>query len=162
MTALKKKGRIESPIDHVAKRLRKAGLRLTPQRLAIFQALKESHSHPTAEELYQEVRKRFPMVSRNTIYLTLEALKQVGETSEVEIGRDAARFELNPVPHDHTVCIRCKKIVDISDPELRKLTPPRGLHVRFHVIRHRVDFFGLCKTCMGLPRHSDRNSSRRA
>jgi len=160
MTRLPKKSGVNLPISPLAKRLREAGLRLTPQRLAIFQALKESHSHPTADELYQEVRRRFPMVSRNTIYLTLEALKRVGETAEVQVGREAARFELNPMAHDHAVCLRCKTITDISDRALRRLKPPPGLRARFHVISHRVDFFGLCEACTALRRCGDRNSGR--
>ncbi len=122
-------------------------MRLTAQRLGVFQALKTSRSHPTVEDVYRQVRKRFPKISLNTVYLNLEALTRAGETSEVWIAHDAARFESNSVPHDHAVCVRCKKIVDIHDSVLRRLKIPRRLAMRFDVIRHRVDFFGLCKTC---------------
>ena len=125
---------------------------MTAQRLVIFRALRESPFHPTAEDLYRSVRRRVPSISRNTVYLTLEALKRAGETSEFWIDRAAARFEPDFAPHDHAVCIRCKKIEDLSDPKLRRVAPPRGLEPRFKVLSHRVDFFGVCKACRPLLR----------
>jgi len=133
-------------------------LRLTAQRLGVLQALKSSHDHPTTEDVYRQVRKRFPRISLNTVYLNLEALTRAGETSEVWIGHDAARFEPDSVPHDHAVCVRCKKIVDIHDPALRRLKIPRGLAMRFDVIHHRVDFFGLCKMCRARRRREQPRS----
>lgn len=148
------------PADPLAERLRNARLRLTAQRLGVFQALKKSRFHPTAEDVYRDVRKRFPRISRNTVYLNLEALKRAGETSEVWFRHDAARFEPNSTPHDHAVCISCQKIIDISDRRLRKLRVPRGLAARFKVIRHRVEFLGLCVAC-GAHRRGKRSRSHR-
>lgn len=148
------------PIDPLVARLRNVGLRLTAQRLGVLQALKTSHSHPTVEDLYRQVRKRFPNISLNTVYLNLEALTRAGETSQVWIGDDAARFEPNSVPHDHAVCVGCKKIVDVHEPALRRVKIPRKLATRFDVIRHRVDFFGLCKTCRVRRRREQPRSYR--
>ena len=150
--ALDRTGHSTSSADPLAERLRKAGLRLTAQRLLIFKALRESPLHPTAEDLYRSVRRRVPSISRNTIYLTLAALNRAGETSEFWIDREAARFEPDSTPHDHAVCIRCKKIEDLSDPKLRRVAPPPGLEARFKVLSYRVDFFGLCKACRPLLR----------
>lgn len=102
------------------------------------------------------------MVSRNTIYLTLAALQRVGETAAVQSGSEPIRFELNPVAHDHAVCVRCKQIVDLSDPALRDLKPPPTLAARFKVISHRVDFFGLCEACAVFSHRRPRNASRRS
>ena len=159
MTILQKRVHAK-PADPLAERLRNAGLRLTAQRLGVFRALKRSRFHPTAEEVYRDVRKRFPRMSRNTVYLNLEALKRAGETSEVWFRHDAARFEPNSTPHDHAVCMSCQKIMDISDPRLRKLRAPRGLAARFTVIRHRVEFLGLCAAC-GARRRRKRSRSHR-
>ncbi|MBI4638286.1 MAG: transcriptional repressor [Candidatus Rokubacteria bacterium] len=158
MTTLEKGVAGKRPIDPLAARLRNAGLRVTAQRLGVLQVLKASHIHPTAEAVHRQVRKRFPKISLNTVYLNLEALTRVGETSEVWIGHDAARFEANSVPHDHAVCVRCKKIADVHDPALRRLKMPRGFAMKFDVISHRVDFFGLCKTCrVGRRRNKPRS-----
>jgi len=97
--------------------------------------------------VYRQARKRLPRISLNTVYLNLEALTRAGETAEVWIGDEAARFERHSVPHDHAVCVECKKIVDIHDSALRRLKMPRRLAKRFDALGHRVDFFGLCKTC---------------
>ena len=134
--------------------------RVTASRLGVLQALKTSHTHPTVEDVYRQVRKRFPKISLNTVYLDLEALTRAGETSEVWIGPDAARFEPNSMPHDHAVCVRCKKIVDVHDSSLRRLTMPRGLAIRFDVSSHRADFFGLCKTCQARRRRNKPRSYR--
>lgn len=137
----------KAPIDPLAARLWSTGLRVTVQRLGILQVLKTSRGHPTAEDVYRQARKRFPRISLNTVYLNLEALTRAGETSEIWIGHGAARFEANNAPHDHAVCLECKKIVDIHAPALRRLQMPRRLAKRFEVTSHRVDFFGLCKPC---------------
>jgi Fur family transcriptional regulator, peroxide stress response regulator len=143
------------PSDRRAEHLRKAGLRLTIPRLAVFRALVESHSHPTAEEIYQAARRRVPRISRNTVYLNLDALRRIGATTEVQIGHKLpARFESNIVRHDHAVCVGCSTIVDIYDPRFQKLTPPRTVRARFHVLSYRVDFFGLCKRCQALRRRA--------
>ena len=126
MRTLRKGVAGKTPTDPLAARLRNAGLRVTASRLGVLQALKTSHTHPTVEDVYRQARKRFPKISLNTVYLNLEALTRAGETSEVWIGHDAARFEPNSVPHDQI---------------------PRRLAMRFDVIRHWVDFFGVCKTC---------------
>ncbi len=152
------------PVDPLAERLRRAGLKLTPQRLAVFRALKASRSHPTAEELYQTVRTRVPMISRNTIYQTLEALKRVGEISEVGLGAEAARFEPNQERHDHAVCLGCKTILDIAESRWRPRIPWR-LGRRFKVLGHRVEYLGYCADCLGRGgwprRRRARSASRR-
>lgn len=157
-----------TPLDPLAERLRRAGLKLTPQRLAVFRALKGSRSHPTAEELYREVRQRVPMISRNTIYQTLEALKRAGEISEVGIGDVAARFEPNQERHDHAVCLGCRTILDIPDAPGWRPRLPRRLGGRFKVLGHRIEFLGYCADCLekgpgpraARPRGSARGASR--
>lgn len=163
MTAHAKSVHAKFGVDRLAERLRKAGLRLTSQRLAIFQALKNSDSHPTVEAIYRAVRKRFPRMSRNTVYLNLETLKRAGETTEVWVGHDAARFEPNSTRHDHVVCIGCKKIVDIIAPAFQRLKVPRALGAGFEVLNHRVDFYGFCKACKRRkgPRSMRRTHTRR-
>ena len=89
VTTSTKRLHADAQIGRLIPRLRKAGLRMTAQRLGVFQALRSSRSHPTVEELYQEIRKRVPNISRNTIYLNLGVSRRMGETSEVQIGHDA-------------------------------------------------------------------------
>jgi Fur family transcriptional regulator, peroxide stress response regulator len=138
------------PRDTPADRLRQAGLRLTAPRLAVFCALAESRSHLTAEEIYQAARRRAPRISRNTVYLNLDALRRIGATSEIQLGHKLpARFEPSIVRHDHAVCLKCSKIIDIYDPRLQKLKPPPNIGERFRVLGYRVDFFGFCKRCSG-------------
>lgn len=132
----------------IALRLRARGLRVTAQRVAVLQALAQSGGHPTVDEIYREVQRRFPMISLNTVYKTLTALREQGELISVESGEDGAlRFESNPTPHHHLVCLRCRRIQDVIDPALNALRGSRRLLGSFTVVGHRVEFFGYCPEC---------------
>lgn len=132
----------------IARRLRARGLRITAQRVAILQTLEGSAGHPTVEEIYRDVRRRFPMISLNTVYKTLNALRERGESIAVESGEDGAlRFESNPAPHHHLVCLRCRRIQDMTDPALDALRASSRRLGGFTVVGHRVEFFGYCPTC---------------
>jgi len=142
--------------DAAADRLRDAGLRITAQRVAVLQALLQSSGHPTVQEIYQRVRRHFPMISLNTVYKTLNVLRERGELAAVGDGEDGAiRFESNPTPHHHVVCLGCRRIQDVLDPAIDALHGPSRLGGGFAVIGHRIEFFGYCRQCRktaGSPR----------
>ena len=92
--------------------LRKAGLRITPQRLAILRTFAGDTSHPTAQDLYERLRPEFPSMSFATVYKTLDALARAGLTGMVRIGQ-AARFDPNTTPHYHLVCESCGTVLDV-------------------------------------------------
>lgn len=148
------KGRPASPRipavirDAIARRLRARGLRVTAQRVAVLQVLAESTGHPTVGEIYALVRRRFPMISLNTVYVTLTTLRARGDLIAVESGEHGAlRFESNPAPHHHLVCLRCRRIQDVRDPALDAVRAPRRGGGGFTVVGHRVEFFGYCPEC---------------
>jgi Fur family peroxide stress response transcriptional regulator len=148
----------------IARRLRARGLRVTAQRVAILQTLEGIVGHPTVEEVYREVRRHFPMISLNTVYKTMNALREQGELIAVESGEDGAlRFESNPLPHHHLVCLRCRRIQDMTDPALDALRGSSRRLGGFTVVGHRVEFFGYCPTCRTRieppPRRSPRSRS---
>jgi Fur family peroxide stress response transcriptional regulator len=93
--------------------LRSAGLKITPQRMAIAECLAGDATHPTAQELYERLRERFPSMSVATVYNTLSALDSVGHCRRLEMG-GAIRFDPNVAPHDHAVCERCGAIRDVA------------------------------------------------
>jgi Fur family peroxide stress response transcriptional regulator len=135
----------------VAGRLRANGLRVTAQRVAILQTLAQCTGHPTVQEIYQRVRRQFPMISLNTVYKTLSALCERGELFAVGGAEDGAlRFESDPTPHHHVVCLGCRRIQDVMDPALDALRGSSRELGGFAVIGHRVEFFGYCRNCRGL------------
>ena len=137
--------------QELARRLQDKGLKCTPQRLAIYAALTASDAHPSAEELYRGVKARYPMLSRNTVYQTLEILTMAGLAQAIRSGRSNARYDGNNDAHHHMVCLSCDRVEDFHDPSLERLAPPSRLRRHYRVLHHRVEFYGYCRSC------SDRN-----
>lgn len=137
------------PLTHqeLAQQLQARGLKCTPQRLAIYRALTVSDAHPSAEELYREVKGQYPMLSRNTVYQTLETLTTAGLVQSVRSGRSHTRYDGNSDAHHHMVCLSCNRVEDFHDASLERLAPPPGLRRRYRVLHHRVEFYGYCRSC---------------
>ena len=123
------------------------GLKLTPQRCAIYEMLRASTAHPTAETIYRAVKRAYPMISPNTVYYTLSALKEAGLISEVNLGHQHARFDANMDRHHHLICLSCKAINDLYDEALDQLTVSSDQDKAYTIIGHRVEFYGYCRRC---------------
>ena len=133
--------------DYIAT-LRAHGLQVTYQRLAIYQALYLTKQHPSAETIYQQVRKRFPMISLGTVYKTLEKFYEVGLIEKVSPITEVARYDALTAPHHHLVCLECQSIQDadsiVGEP---KVTVPDKNG--FRVVRQQVVLQGYCPACKG-------------
>ncbi|HTP42217.1 MAG TPA: transcriptional repressor [Nitrospiria bacterium] len=151
------------PVDQgaLARRLQARGLKCTPQRLAIYAALSASDDHPSAEVLYRDVKADYPMLSRNTVYQTLEALTTAGLAQAIRTGRSHARYDGNSEPHHHMVCLSCDRVEDFHDASLERLAAPARLRRRYRVVHHRVEFYGYCRTCHDRNPHASRVHSHK-
>jgi Fur family peroxide stress response transcriptional regulator len=128
--------------------LRAHGLQVTYQRLAIYQVLCNSTKHPTADEIYQKVQKRFPMISLGTVYKSLERFEEAGLVQRACMLADVSRYEAKMGSHHHLFCVRCQTIHDIDDPiGENKLTLPEGHG--FEILGHDVIVRGYCPECAG-------------
>ncbi len=94
-------------------RLKKKGVVLTIQRLAVWEFLDNTQLHPTVEEIYTNLKEKYPSISQATIYSTLELLKKEGEIQKLSIRKDKVCFDPNPKMHHHFFCQRCEKVFDI-------------------------------------------------
>ena len=121
--------------------------RETPQRRAIMTVLRGSKSHPTADEVYDEVKKVMPRISRGTVYRNLHLLRERGDIAELDLSGAITRYEGTKESHYHFVCERCGKVFDLDMPvrhELdRELEERTGCEVSFH----QLEFRGLCRDC---------------
>ncbi len=126
--------------------LRDHGLQVTYQRLAIYQALYFTKEHPSAEVIYQQVKKRFPMISLGTVYKTLEKFYEVGLIQKVSPVTEVARYDAMTGPHHHMVCLECQSIQDIEDTagEQQISVPVKN---GFQVVRQQVVLQGYCPGC---------------
>ena len=121
--------------------------RNTKQRQAILDVLCASTSHPTAAELFQEVRQRVPEISLGTVYRNLEVLAESGHVVRVHDGGHEARFDGNRHPHAHIQCTRCGRLADVEValPDLAALS---GSQVGgFLVTEHALTLRGICSDC---------------
>jgi len=125
--------------------IRRLGLKITPQRLAILEYLEGNLSHPTAEEIYRHVQKRFPSISFATVYNTLEALKKKGLVRELYLEGNRKRFDPDPRPHHHFYCLSCGTILDVHTEISLKI--PQNLQKIADVKEYTILFTGLCCKC---------------
>lgn len=132
----------------LARRLRESGLRLTPQRLAIYQALVERHDHPTAQQLHLDLAERLPSLSPATVYNTLQALVEQGLVDELgEAGDGAIHYDGDVAPHLNLVCTRCHRIDDLYDPALAGMRDEVAERSGYAIHGARLVFYGLCPAC---------------
>jgi Fur family peroxide stress response transcriptional regulator len=127
-------------------------MKMTPQRIAIMKYLDGNTSHPSAGDIYGALKEQFPTMSLATVYNTMETLKTQGAVIELSIDRGKKRFDPNPEPHHHLICVKCKAIVDvfIDFPLTLSDADTRG----FEIIGNHVDFYGICKPCSDEQRGS--------
>ena len=128
-------------------RLRRAGTKLTHQRLEIFRELARSQEHPDAEEVYRAVRKRVPTISLDTVYRTLWMLLDLGLIDTLGAHRGRARFDANLELHHHFVCRRCGLTRDFHSSEFDGLEVPAAVKSFGSIDGTRVEVRGICLRC---------------
>ncbi len=121
--------------------------RKSKQKEAIFKVLKGATSHPTAEWVYERVRREIPNISLGTVYRDLKLLKQDGEILEVSLAGTQSRFDGKAENHYHFRCLKCNRIFDVDGPVDKELDKRIAQKMGFTVFEHRLEFHGLCKNC---------------
>ena len=134
-------------------------IRITRQRKAILDCLRGVDTHPTADEIYQMVRRRMPKVSLGTVYRNLELLCQYGEILKLELGGSQRRYDGNLKKHYHVRCVQCGRVGDIV---INPTTIPETFslkHEEFEITGHRLDFLGICSDCKRKKKPRAKNGS---
>ncbi|MEX5631993.1 Fur family transcriptional regulator [Parafrankia sp. FMc2] len=123
-------------------------LRLTPQRGAVLEVLKAADDHPTAAEVYERVRVAAPGIGSATVYRALALLVATGHALELSLGDGtAARYDANTSRHDHAVCERCGRAVDIDQPVPDGMVAEIARRSGFTITGYDLQFRGLCPAC---------------
>ena len=130
--------------------LRRRGGRLTPQRVAIYDAVVGQTTHPSVEMVHAAVRERFPGVSQATVYATLDLLAELGFVQEV--GGRVRRYDGRAGRHVNLVCERCGEVADVADPRLETLERRTAMRAGFDVRSARFELHGLCRRCRAQAR----------
>jgi len=126
---------------------RQAGLRVTPQRIAVCRELARSKEHPSADMLCRKLRKRFPNISLDTVNRTLLTLREIGVAIVVEGSGGAKRFDGNLEKHQHFKCVKCKRIIDFYHEPFDNIEVPASIAGKFKVLRKTVYLEGICERC---------------
>lgn len=117
------------------------------QREMILKVLQENVVHPTADFIYELIKKELPSISLATVYRNLNQLAEAGEICKIESLDGAVHFDCNTHKHYHFICIKCNKVYDVPydvAPELEdKVLEKTGLQV----IKHDIAFKGICQHC---------------
>ena len=130
--------------------LRKAGLRVTPQRLAIVGLLLGSKAHPSPEMVYRELKPAYPGLSLNTVYQTLHSLEEAGVLRRVGMEENVYRYDANVLPHPHLVCRSCGRVDDTDgnlEPVLKELMARAPQATGWDIRAMDCTFYGICPEC---------------
>jgi Fur family transcriptional regulator, peroxide stress response regulator len=135
------------PEDSAIEALRSKGYKATPQRIAICRIALNSRVHPSAQEVYHEVKKINPTVSLATVYKTLEVLRDLNLVQEINFPKGQARFDSYMSPHINLVCLKCGSITDLDETTIKEITQKVTSFTKFKPIGQRMDLYGICQKC---------------
>jgi len=120
---------------------------LTKQRQAVLQVIRESEEHMTANEVFEDARRILPGISFATVYNSLRYLKLERLIGEVRFGTDASRYDRTLTRHDHAICSKCAKLVDIELPIPDGLLEEAAHRSKFEPESIELILRGLCPEC---------------
>ena len=127
--------------------LRNKGYKATPQRIAICRFALSSRDHPTAQQVYNEVKKIHPTVSLATVYKTLQVLRNLDLIEEINLPQGQARFDSYTKPHINLICLQCGNIIDLDETTAIEITGKVVAAAKFKPKGQRIDIFGTCRRC---------------
>jgi len=137
--------------------------RATRQLTAVYEALEEDHSHPSADEIYQRVRRTLPRISLGTVYRNLQRLVEEGKIRMFLLGERVARYDPMTAEHDHFICQQCGRVEDVLLERNRQVNLAPLVKKGFTVTAHSLAIHGLCQKCgRQQPKQSRARQVRRA
>ena len=130
----------------ITTRMKEKGLRITPQRYAVYANLLSRHDHPTVEDILIEINKELPIASKASVYSALTVLREIGLVDEVLLDEGVTRYDGRVTPHHHCICQRCGAIADLDWEifgDILRQPLPQG----FQFQTYQVTVKGLCRSC---------------
>ena len=130
----------------IAEVFRKNGYKLTPQLLAVYEAINHNPTHPNAEAIYKILQPNYPSMSLATVYKTMEIFAKIGVVQVLQCAEDAHRYDYNTTPHAHIRCEKCNRVIDI-DMDQEGLRQQAAEQSGFVVNGVSISFVGICPEC---------------
>lgn len=126
---------------------KKFNLKVTPQRMAVYEALTAAHNHPSADAVYKKVRERYPNISFDTVNRTLHTFIDIGAVEPVEGHGGPRRYDPNIDMHHHFHCVECGAIIDLYADMFKRIEIPFELEQQFTITGKRIILKGYCAKC---------------
>ncbi|GAX62847.1 Fe2+/Zn2+ uptake regulation protein [Candidatus Scalindua japonica] len=133
--------------ENLIDKFRRKSYKITPQRLGIFKILEGNLHHPSAEDIFEKIKKTYPTISFTTVYKTLDILERMGEILKITIDDERKHYDPNTETHHHIICLECNKISDVDADSVSPQLPDEILE-EFTPVRYHVSFYGTCKNCL--------------
>jgi len=124
--------------------------RFSRQREEILKTLKATKSHPTADWIYLQAKKKIPKLSLGTVYRNLNNLHLKGAIRKLQLGTPFDRFDADTSPHQHFICKKCGKIYDLFMDLETDLKALAEREKKFRIEKVEVEFHGICLNCLKL------------
>ena len=138
---------IQEKVNKFIGRSKELGIKVTPQRIAIYKELASTDQHQSTETIYKKIKDYYPNISLTTVYRTLETFEKLGLISVVNVLYNAARYDANLDPHHHIVCTECKKVEDVYDESLNNLDISNKTLGDYQVEGYSLLLSGVCTSC---------------
>ena len=135
---------------------------MTRQRTIILEALGGVRSHPTADQVYQMVRRRLPRISLGTVYRNLDVLSDAGLIRDLRLGGSPRRFDGAMEHHYHVRCTRCGRVDDAHIKLLATIERAARRASDYKIVGHRLEFIGLCPQCGKREPSAHKHAPKRA
>lgn len=137
----------------IAQKLRSEGLKVTPQRIAIYHMVYSQNTHPTAEMIYQSLREEHPSLSLATVYKTMELFEKIGIVRVLDMGDSMSRYDWDTRNHPHIRCSVCNRVDDLHGIHMESITEQVTTMSEYHVVSQQLAFEGICPQCLKEQSH---------
>jgi Fur family ferric uptake transcriptional regulator len=134
----------DSPL---ARRVREAGFKLTPSRLAVLQVFEQGCDHLNATEIYEHAQAIRPSIGLATIYRALELFTDLGIVRPITVGDGPPTYIRAEGGHHHLVCSKCGTVIEFDECSSGSLAVELAARYDFHIQSHLLEFYGLCADC---------------
>ncbi len=143
----KQRNRMMQKLERFAEDCRGVGLKVTPQRIAVYKLLAESQEHPSAETVWRSLRRTYPHISLDTVNRNLLTFVEMGLASMVEGSGEVRRYDGDLDNHQHFRCVKCRKIFDFHHEPFDDIKLPASISSKFKVLRKTLYLEGICDAC---------------
>ena len=134
-------------VQNITELLRSNGFKVTPQRLAVYEALANTKEHPNAEMIFNGLQATYPTMSLATVYKTIDILHEIGLVQILNAGEDSFRYDADVSEHAHIRCVECGRVDDVFGLDTAKFNDQIQQNTKYRLVGQQFYFYGICADC---------------